>query len=79
MKQKGKTLNQVLEEIGIVKEWEARGKADGVAIGEARGEANGFRNALFIIKGLKNNVPIERLSEESNISVEEIEKIKLEI
>ena len=77
------TLAQVLEEMGFTQQWEARGEArgetKGIAIGEARGISKGINGTLHIIKGLKNNVPLEKLAEESDIPIEEIERVKLEI
>jgi hypothetical protein len=35
------TLEDVLEEVGLIAKWEKRGEARGVAIGEARGVAKG--------------------------------------
>jgi hypothetical protein len=61
------TLAQVLEEIGITQQWEARGISKGV------------QGSLYVIKGLKNNIPLAKLSEDSNIPVEEIEKIRAEL
>jgi hypothetical protein len=33
------TLKQVVERLGLTKEWEARGESRGIAIGEARAAA----------------------------------------
>jgi hypothetical protein len=33
------TLEDVLERLGLTKQWEARGESRGIAIGESRGEA----------------------------------------
>jgi hypothetical protein len=39
------TLKQVVERLGLTKEWEARGKSEGIAIGENRGIAIGEARA----------------------------------
>ena len=75
----GATLAQVLEEMGWTEKWEARGVAIGEARGEARGMLRGINGTLHVIKGLKNNVPLEKLAEESNMPIEEIEKVKQEV
>jgi hypothetical protein len=38
-------LKQVVERLGLTKEWEARGKSEGIAIGESRGIAIGEARA----------------------------------
>ena len=65
------TLAQVLDELGYIKQWEARG--------EARGKAIGIQSTLHIINGLKKNIPVVQLSEETDFSIEDIEKIKSEL
>lgn len=81
------TLAEVLKEMGYIQQWVAQGEAQGIAVGEARGIAvgkargrsEGIFDTLYVIKGLKNNVPIEKLAEESKMSIEDIEKIRMEI
>ena len=75
----GSTLAQVLEESGITQLWEARGETRGEARGEARGELKGINGMLYVIKGIKNNIPISQLADETNIPVEIIEKTKSEL
>jgi cell division protein FtsB len=43
MRKNRETLAEVLERLGLTKEWEARGKAEGMVIGEARAAAESER------------------------------------
>jgi predicted transposase YdaD len=79
MARRNSALARALEESGWAAEWEERGEARGEAKGIVKGKAEGIRSTLYVIKGLKNNVPIDRLAEESQLPVEEIEKIKSEL
>jgi predicted transposase YdaD len=45
------TLEQVLEETGLIAEWVARGRAAGEAIGEARGKAVGKTEGKLEVAG----------------------------
>jgi hypothetical protein len=88
-------FQNLLAEMGMDEEWEAKVEARGVKIGEARGEAkgvkigeargmkigkvDGIKNTLHIIKGLQNHIPLEQLAAESELTKEEIEIIKNEM
>ena len=66
-KMSGITLDQVLEELGYTKKWEARG--------EARGEARSIHRTLYVTKGLKNNISIEKLSKETELPIKKIKAV----
>jgi hypothetical protein len=44
------TLEEVLEEAGLIAKWEKRGEAKGEAIGEAIGEKNGWEKAIELLR-----------------------------
>ena len=74
-KEGGFTMNKfenLLEEIGLTKKWIAEGKAEG----KFEGMITGMNNTLFVIKGLKNNIPIDQLSKEADLPFERIEEIR---
>ena len=79
MASRNSTLARVLVESGLAEEWKNEWRAEGKAEGKVEGKVEGVRSTLYVIKGLKNNVPIQRLAEESQLPVEEIEKIKSEL
>jgi hypothetical protein len=62
-----KSLAQIMEELGYTKRW------------ETQGEVKGASRMLNIIKGIRNNIPFEKLAGEFETTVDEIEKIKLEV
>jgi hypothetical protein len=50
------TLKQVVERLGLTKEWEARGKSEGIAIGESRGIAIGEARAAAEMERLRREL-----------------------
>jgi hypothetical protein len=44
------TLEDVLEEVGLIAKWEKRGEARGVVIGEASGKKTGWEEAIGLLK-----------------------------
>jgi hypothetical protein len=50
MRKKGQTLEDVLEEYGLIAKWEARGEVRGKALGEARGKRTGWMEAITLLK-----------------------------
>ena len=55
---------------------EARGEARGLEKGLAQGMAQGIDSTLAVIKGINNNVPLERIALEAGLSMDEVLKIK---
>ncbi|MDR1531966.1 MAG: hypothetical protein LBS62_07250 [Clostridiales bacterium] len=64
-------LLKVLDEMGLIEEWKQEG--------ERKGIRKGVKRTLLVIKCLKNNIPIEQIAVESDMPIEEIEKIKSEL
>ncbi|MDR1531965.1 MAG: hypothetical protein LBS62_07245 [Clostridiales bacterium] len=68
-------LLKVLDEMGLIEEWKQEGERKGVR----KGIRKGVKRTLLVIKCLKNNIPIEQIALESDMPIEEIEKIKSEL
>jgi hypothetical protein len=68
------TLEDILIEVGLTAEWEARGEARGKAQGEALGEAQGKASALKKVAKnlLARGLPIEEVAESTELSIEEL-------
>ncbi len=58
---------QLLTELGWTKMWIAEGKAEG--------KLSGHDDSLIIYKGLRNNVPLAKLAEETGTTLEEVERM----
>ncbi|MCL2601366.1 MAG: hypothetical protein FWD91_00985, partial [Treponema sp.] len=79
------TLEKVLEEVGLIAKWEARGKALGLAVGEARGlaagearglERGGASKANEIARNmLESGFPAEQVAQLSGLSLEQVYSI----
>ena len=71
-----KSLEKWQREMGFIDKWIAEGKVEGKAEGEARGkaegEAKGINNMFYVMRGLKNNIPPEQLSEEAGLPIERV-------
>ena len=67
-----KSLDKILKEAGFVDRWVAEGKAEGIY----EGKKIGIDYTLSIIKGLKNNIPPDRLAREADIPVERVAEIQ---
>ena len=72
MSESAVTLEEVLHRIGFIEKWEARGKAEGVAIGEAKGKAEIARNALS--RGLS----LEMIRDITGLDLETIKSLNVQ-
>jgi len=78
-------LEKVLEEVGLIAKWEARGEARGkaqwLAVGEARGEAKGLERgeaskANEIARNmLESGFPKEQVAQLAGLSLEQVHAI----
>jgi hypothetical protein len=62
------SLAEVIEDMGFRQEWENQGFEKGVR--------TGIDNTLSVIKKLKDNISLEKIAAEFNLSIEDIIKIK---
>ena len=67
------TLEKVFEEVGFIAKWEARGKAQGLAVGEARGKVD---KANEIARNmLESGFQAEQVARLAGLSLEQVQLI----
>ena len=68
-KKRKQTLEEVFTEAGLIPEWIARGKAEGIALGEARGEAK-INEVVKNLHAMK--MPIEMIARAVQMPVKKV-------
>jgi hypothetical protein len=76
-------MKEMLVENGWTEEYEAKGiergrvqgKIEGKEEGKIEGKIEGIDHTLFIINGIKKNIPLTQLASETNLPLSEVEKI----